>query len=194
MVDKSDRKSPPAALQEIALAFRGIGWISFWTQVVLGAISAVILLFAGFSREVTVEAQRTGTGFGIFFAIAGVIALLVSIYWAFRYTRIAKQLQSPNPVNRPRKADTVQLLRLGIIVSLSGMLLTIVGAQAIAGTLLAKTLTLPQATGGALLPIDPSRLIRSLDMLVVQANTNTVAAHFAGLVASLWLLNRVLRQ
>jgi hypothetical protein len=194
MVDKSDRKSPPAALQEIALAFRRIGWISFWTQVVLGAISAVILLFAGFSREVSVEAQRTGTGFGIFFAVAGVIALLVSIYWAFRYTRIAKQLQSPNPVNRPRKADTVQLLRLGIIVSLSGMLVTIVGAQAIAGTLLAKTLTLPQATGGALLPIDPSRLIRSLDMLVVQANTNTVAAHFAGLVSSLWLLNRVLRQ
>ncbi|WP_250121556.1 DUF3611 family protein [Chroococcidiopsis sp. CCMEE 29] len=193
MVDKSDRKSPPAALQEIALAFRRIGWISLWTQVVLGAISAVILLFAGFSRDVAVETPRTGTGVGIFFALAGVIGLLVSIYWAFRYTRIAKQLQSANPVNRPRKADTVQLLRLGIIVNLIGMLLTIVGAEAIAGTLLAKTLTLPQATG-AVLQIDPSRLIRSLDMLVVQANTNTIAAHFGGLVASLWLLNRVSRQ
>lgn len=197
MLDKSDSKSSSSGgLQAIAVAFRRVGLISFWSQVVLGAISSVILLFASFSRDVATNAQQgsnnVGTGFGIFFAVSGVIALAVSIFWAFRYGQIAKQLQSPTSNNRPRKSDTIQLLRLGLVVNLVGMLLTIVGAEAIAGSLLAKALALPQATG-ALLPIDPSRIIRPLDILVVQANTNTVAAHFAGLISSLWLLNRVNR-
>lgn len=196
MIDKSDSKSSSSGLQAVAIAFRRVGLVSFWAQIVLGAVSAVILLFASFSRDVAVDAQKGGNtfgvGVGIFFAVCGIVALGVSIFWAFRYIRVAKQLQSNNPNNRPRKADTVQLLQLGLVINLVGMLLTIVGAEAIAGSLLAKSLALPQA-GGAVLPIDPSRLIRALDILVVQANTNTIAAHFAGLVGSLWLLTRVSR-
>jgi hypothetical protein len=77
-------------------------------------------------------------------------------------------------------------------INLVGLLLSLLGAQAIVGALLAKSLTLPQ-TGLGVYQIDPSRTIRTLDILVVQANTNTVAAHFAGLVGSLWLLNRINR-
>jgi len=193
MLDKSDSTSPPSALREIAQAFRLAGWISFWAQLVLGVVATVILGFSSLSRGVAVNNDRAGTGFGIFFAGAGIITLGVSIFWAFRYTKIAKQLQSSNSNNRPRKADTVQLLRLGVTISLVGMLISLVGAQAIVGALLAKSLSLPQA-GGAVYQIDPSRLIRALDIFVVQANTNTIAAHFSGLVSSLWLLNRVNRQ
>lgn len=193
MIDKSDSQSPSSALQQIAQAFRLTGWISFWTQLVLGVVATVILGFASLSREAAVNEQRAGTGFGIFFAAAGVITLVVSIFWAFRYTLIAKRLQSANPNNRPRKADTIQLLRLGLIVSLVGMLISLVGAQAIVGALVAKVLSLPQA-GGVAYTIDPSRIIRPLDIFVVQANTNTVLAHFAGIAGSLWLLNRVNRQ
>lgn len=192
MLDKSDSK-PSSHLQEIAQAFRLTGWISFWAQLVLGVVATVILGFASFSRGAAVENQRVGTGVGIFFAGAGVITLTVSIFWAFRYTKIAKQLQSSNSNNRPRKADTIQLLRLGLIISLVGLLISLVGAQAIVGTLLAKSLTLPQA-GVGVYQIDPSRIIRPLDIFVVQANTNTTAAHLAGLIASIWLLNRVNRQ
>lgn len=193
MLDKSSSKSPPSAIQEVALAFRRIGWISFWSQSVLGVVAIVILGFSSLSRDVAVNEQRVGTGIGIFFAIAGVIALGISIFWAFRYTKIAKQLQSSNPNNRPRKADTVQLLRLGVLISLVGMLVSVVGAQAIVGALVAKSLSLPQA-GAGVYQLDPSRIIRPLDIFVVQANTNTVAAHLAGLIASLWLLNRVNKQ
>lgn len=192
MLNKSSSKSS-SGLQEIALAFRRIGWISFWSQLVLGVVAIVILGFASLSSNVAVNEQRLGTGLGVFFAISGVFALGASIFWAFRYTRLAKQLQSSNPNNRPRKADTVQLLRLGLLISLVGMLISIVGAQAIVGALVAKSLSLPQ-TGAGVYQIDPSRIIRPLDIFVVQANTNTVAAHFAGLAGSLWLLNRINRQ
>lgn len=193
MLERPESKST-STIQEIAQMFRLTGWISFWAQLVLGVVAAVILGFASLSRDVATGQQKSvGTGLGIFFAVIAVIALGASLFWAFRYTRISKQLQSSNPNNRPRKADTVQLLRLGLSINLVGLLVGLIGAQAIVGALVAKSLTLPQA-GVGVYQIDPSRIIRPLDIFVVQANTNTVAAHFAGLIGSLWLLNRVNRQ
>lgn len=193
MLERPDSK-PTSTIQEIAQTFRLTGWISFWAQLVLGVVAAVILGFASLSRDVATGQQRSvGTGLGIFFAVVAVIALGASLFWAFRYTRISRQLQSSNPNNRPRKADTIQLLRLGLSINLVGLLVGLIGAQAIVGALVAKSLTLPQA-GVGVYQIDPSRIIRPLDIFVVQANTNTVAAHFAGLMGSLWLLNRVNRQ
>jgi hypothetical protein len=192
MRDKSDSQSPPSALQQIAVTFRLAGWIGFWIQLVLGVVSTlVLLLFSIFSQRGGSPSNNPGTGFGIFLAVCGLITLGAGIYCAFRYTRIGNQLQSSNPNNRPRKSETIQVLRLGLMVNLVGMLLTLLGAQAIVGTLVARSIS-PQAQTTQL--FDPNRIISGLDMLVVQANTNTVAAHFAGILCSLWLLNRVNRQ
>lgn len=193
MPDNSDSKSPPSALQQIAVAFRLIGWISLWIQLVLGVVSTIVLLFASFSRSLGPQDEKSGgTGFGIVLAVSGVVTLGLGVYLAFRYTRIGKRLQSSNVNTRPRKADTIQILRLGAIVNLVGMLLTIVGAQAITGSLILRSLSLPQGVGAAF--YNPNQIIRPVDIFVVQANTNTVAGHFVGLVASLFLLNRVSRQ
>ena len=191
MPDKSDSSTLSSALQQIAVAFRLAGWASFWIQLVLGVVSTLVLLTASFSRDVS-TGNSLGTGFGIVLAVSGVVTLGLGVYLAFRYTRIAKRLQSSNANQRPRKADTIQILRLGLIVNLVGMLLTVVGAQAIVGILLVRSLSLPQGLGAAI--YNNNQVIRPLDIFVVQANTNTVGAHFAGLVASLFLLNRVNRQ
>jgi hypothetical protein len=194
MQDKSDSQSPTSALQQIATAFWFAGWISFWIQLVLIVISIIILLFASFSRNVGPQNEQTvGTGAGIVLAVSGVVTSGLGVYLAFRYTRLGKRLQSPNSNQRPRKADTIQILRLGLIVNLVGMLLTIIGAQAIAGTLILRSLSLPQTAVGAAF-YNPAQIIRPLDIFVVQANTNTIAANFVGLVASLFLLNRVSRH
>ncbi len=190
MTEKPRSQSSSSLLLEIAQTFRLTGWISFWAQLVLGVIASVILGFASLSRETAPNQATAGTGLGIFFAVTAVITLAVAIFWAFRYTRIARQLQSSNPNNRPRKAETIQLLRTGLVVNLVGLLLALVGAEAIVGALLTKALTLPQA-GAGVFQVDPSRIIRPLDIFVVQANTQTLAAHFSGLVSSIWLLNRI---
>lgn len=190
MVEKSTSKPLPATLQQIAVSFRLAGWASFWVQSVLGVVSTLVLLFASLGRDIGPQGQRSpGTGIGIVLAVSGIVTLAIGVYIAFRYTRIAKRLQSTNPNNRPRKADTVQVLRLGLIVNLVGTLLTILGAQAIVGILLLRSLSLPQGLGAAI--YNPQQVIRPVDIFVVQANTNTVAAHFVGLVVSLFLLNRV---
>lgn len=192
MVDRSGSKSPPS-LQVIAKSFRIAGLIGFWTQLILGVVSAVILLvFAIFGQRAGSSGNNPGTGFGIFLAICGLVTLGVSVYMAFRYTRLGNQLQSPNPNNRPRKIETVQALRLGAIVNLVGILLTLLGAQAIVGTFAARAISQPQLAIYA--PQQGNQAwITGLDMFAIQANTNIVFAHFAGLITSLWLLNRVTR-
>ncbi|WP_026735709.1 DUF3611 family protein [Fischerella sp. PCC 9605] len=186
-----DSQSSSSRRQEIAKIFRLTGWISFWIQLVLGVVSAIIVLvYSIFSQRPGSPSNNPGSGLGVFLAVCGLVTLAGGIYLAFRYTRIGRQLLSPNPINHPSKLETVQVLRLGLIVNLIGILLTLLGAQAIVGTLVARSIS-PQAITTQL--FDPNRIISGLDMLVVQANTNTVSAHFAGLVGSIWLLNRVTR-
>jgi hypothetical protein len=183
MREKPDTSSLPPTAQRVVATLRTFGWISFWLQVVLGVISSIILLLSvAFSRNPASQAGTQGTGFGIFFAICGLVALGVGAFFAFRYTRISQQLLE---TGRPSKAETLQIIRLGLIVNLVGMLLTIFGAQAVVGSVLAKSLSQQGAV------LDPSRYVQPLDLFVVQGNINTITAHFAGIAASLWLFNRV---
>ncbi|MBE9197732.1 MULTISPECIES: DUF3611 family protein [unclassified Nodularia (in: cyanobacteria)] len=191
MSQNPDSPSSSSTLRAIAQTFRMTGWISFWIQLVLGVVSAIIvLLFAIFSQQRNSTGNNPGSGFGVFLAVCGILILGGGIYIAFRYTRIGNQLQSSNPSNRPRKSESLQVLRLGLWINLVGMLVTLLGSQAIVGTLVARSIS-PQAATTQL--FDPTRIISGLDMLVVQANINTVSAHFAGLVVSIWLLNRITR-
>lgn len=190
---KLDLSSLPPALRRIASAFRIVGWIGFWIQLVLAVISSLVLLFAISSLNVRSNANNPGTGAGLFFAVCGLVALYLGAYWAFRYTRLARRLATSPPGARPKRGDAIQALRMGLGINLLGMLLTLLGAEAIVGSLLAKSLSQPQ--GGAIYELGrTTQFIQSLDIFVVQANTNTIAAHFAGLVASLWLVRCISRQ
>jgi len=190
-----ESKSPTLTVQQIAQSFRRAGWIGFWIQVVLSVIASSILLFAGFSTQISATNNNNrpaaGTGFGLVFAVLGLVLLGISIYWAFRYTRMGRQLGATDPVARPRRSETVQMLKVGLVVNLVGMLLTLVGAFALIGGLLAKLAAQPQGATFAL--NNPRDLVQALDIFVVQANTNIMAGQFTGVVVSLWLLNRVTR-
>ena len=65
---------------------------------------------------------------------------------------------------------------------LLGMGASLLGTYTIVGTLAAKALTQSATVVGIAAPV------QALDLLIVQANTNTLAAHFVGLCASLRLL------
>lgn len=184
--------SIPPSVQRVSSNLRWAGLIGFWLQVVLGAISAITLLVATPNLLSNKDGgQGTGgTGFGIFFAICGLIALGICIYFSFRFTNIARLLQNSEPAQRPSRTDTLRVIRTGLIVNLLGMLLTIIGAQAIVGSLLVESLRQSPGlgVGGA-----SARFVLPIDLVVVQSNTNLIAAHFAGIAVSLWLLNRITR-
>lgn len=185
--------SLPPAVRRIANSFRLVGWISFWTQVVLGAITTVILLFSSLSPARAAGIVNPGTGAGLLFASLGLFAVYASAFWAFRYTRIGRGLRSRDTSRRPTPKTAIQALRIGLIISLAGMLLTLMGGQALIGALLAKSLSQPQGGAAIFDPRSLNRYVETFDIFIVQANSNTLLAHFTSIVATLWLLRTVNR-
>lgn len=185
------RDESPPNIQQIAQSFRLTGWISFWTQLVLTVISGITLIFAvAAGRTPTGVSTNPGTGVGGLLTIVGIGILVFNMYWALtRYVSVGRRL-SGSKSNRPKKLDTIQSIRLGLMVSLVGMLLAILGAETIVGLLVGKALS--QGIGG-FVNTDPSRFIQPADTFVVQASINVILAQFAGIVSALWLLNRISR-
>ncbi|RMF24299.1 MAG: DUF3611 family protein [Cyanobacteria bacterium J083] len=172
-------------------AYTNLKWagrLGFWIQLVLGVISTVVLFLA---IATSGQSSTPGTGFGIFCAACGLVSLAIAIYFASRYGKIAKLLVT-GTLNRPTKASTIKIIQLGLIVNIVGMLLTILGAETIVGIVLKKSLALSPGVVG--FGKSPEEFVTPLDLLIIQANTNTIAAHFAGIVTSLWLLKKMNKQ
>lgn len=184
----------PPAVRRIAGSFRIVGWVSFWVQAVLAVISSLVLLFAlvNLGARSGSGGGNPGTGVGLLFAALGLVAVYLSAFWAFRYTRLGRRLRSPDSARRPSPKDALQALRLGTMISMAGMLITLFGGQALIGSLLAKALAQPQG-GTVFVPGNINQYVEAFDIFVVQANTNTLLAHFVSLAATLWLLRTVNR-
>ncbi len=163
-----------------------IGWTSLAIQLALALTCGVFLIVASFGSEFSTDANR-GIGVGVFFGVCGIVALCISVLVDYRYTQVSKKLRNPNPAVRPNKADTMNLLRLGIIVGLVGMLLNLLGAGSTLNVLVAKAVS--QSPGMTI--IDANNIIRALDVFVELANVIGIAAHYAGTLASILLLERV---
>jgi len=184
--------SLPPAIRRISGSFRWLGWISFWVQVVLGVISSLALLFAVASLTGRSGSNNNpGAGAGLFFSACGLVAVYLGAYWAFRYTRMARRLRSRDESRRPKPKDAIRLLKFGLYISMGGMLLTLLGAEATVGSLLAKALSQPQGAAVFGAPNSITQFVQPLDIFVVQANTNILLAHFGGLFCTLWVLNSV---
>ncbi|MDJ0702368.1 MAG: DUF3611 family protein [Leptolyngbyaceae cyanobacterium MO_188.B28] len=186
MLAKSKRPWPSPAIQKIANAFRLWGWVGFWAQLSLAFTSGMVLLFAVSGRSFTADSEA-GIGLGIFWGVAGILALGVGIVLAFRYTQIAKGLRDPAFHFHPKKSYAVQLLRIGVLTGLVGVLFTLLGAGATVSVLIAKTVSQPPGVAIT----DPTKIVRALDVFVMLANLNGITAHFVGIVTSLWLLERL---
>jgi len=184
--DSELASSVPQAVLRASTKLTTIGYIGFWIQIVVGAFAVVTFLFA--SMGLTFGQERTsGIEAGILSAFISLILLGVAVYFSIRYRKIGQQLQKTEAASHPRKADILKFIRWGIIVNLAGMGMAIIGAAAIGGIVLAKSLSIAQGT----LATNSKQLVTSIDLLAIQANTNTIIAHFTGLVSSLWLLDRL---
>ncbi len=191
----SDQTSLPDSVQRVAFSLRTVGWICFWTQLVLGVISAIIQIFAiaVFSRETVGQAAAStpSIGGGLVLALLGIGVLGFSIFQAFRYTRLARQLKAPG-MSRPSRGQTMKQIRLGLTSNMTGMLLTLLASEAINGILLAKAISQPRGLFSASVALQD--LIQPLDFFVVLANTHTIVAHFVGIAGALWLMNQIYKD
>ncbi len=178
--------STPQTVRRISGLLRRVGWVGFWLQLVLAAISTLIFLFA--IPFASTGARNPSTGGSLLFATIGLLAVYASTFWSSRYISIGRKLK--NPDLRPKKADTIRLIQLGLLCSILGLGASILGAQSISGTLLGKSLSLAQPFA-VYSPDALSKIIQPLDIFIVLANTHTITAHFIGIVCALWLLSKI---
>jgi hypothetical protein len=204
MQTHSERPTVEPVRDRAAGVLRLVGWLSFWVQLGLAIVAGLMIGVAigggNFSRALTpsvatpngvVPASTTpGISIGMIWAVCGILVLLFNAYLAFRQTRLAARLRRPHSDAHPSKAETLQLLRLGVITGLIGLIVAILGCGATLGVLLSKSIAQPQ--GVAI--YDPNRVIRSLDIFVAMANMDGIVAHFIGMLSFLGVSDWLHRQ
>lgn len=173
-------RSPEASIPKLRSALKTIGWFSWWSQIILSTISAVLLIFA---NSVTTNPTAL-TIVGRALALSGLAAAIASTLWTVSYGRLAAKLGREVPMESTKASEkAASIAAVGTTINIVGMLLCLLGAEAIVGTLAAKALTQATVTTGALV----SSAVQPLDMLIVQANTNTIVVHFISLCANMRL-------
>jgi len=196
-------------LIQAALALRRTSWLSWWTQVILTTVSSVTLLFAKGVLETRPITQRTFLPGAFIFAGTGIGLSIVSILWTWGGARLSRRiLQSRRLRSKTNTTTSVveanssldsfiqvaqslrKVIRVGTYLNLLGMLITLIGAEQIIGLLAARVLTTAStATLGVV--SSTAQVLQPLDILIVQANTNTLLSHFISLVCTLYLTNSV---
>lgn len=181
----SSPTSKSARLRKVGNALKWAGLAGFWIQLVLGVVSSVTLALAIVNKT---ERSTPGVGFSLFCAVCGLICLVIGICISFRYGKMSTKFSTPN-IAPPKKSTTIRIVQIAIVTSLVGTLITVLGAQTIAGIVLSKTLSLD--------PIqvfnsrDDSAFVNSLDVFIIQACINIISGHFVGIVGSLWIFGQI---
>jgi hypothetical protein len=194
---------------------RASSWFSWWSQVILTVISSITFLFA--RNVMTMPAAATtasgmmggstqGAAISKFFLPGlGIAASSLSIIWTWGQRRLARRFVRPRRVGGgggnssstskssiTSRIEAANLLRstikFGVTINLFGLLTSVLGAQYIIGTLVAKSMQSFVGLGGSAIT---SQTLQPLDVLVVQANTNVLSSHFVSLVCLLWLTRMV---
>jgi Protein of unknown function (DUF3611) len=193
MTNEFENQPAPPNLKQVSQTFRWVGWMSLWAQLVLAIISGVIFVFAGVAAAMGRSAAgdsagNPATGGGVFFAIISLGILFYGIFQSFQCVQTGRRLRDKNPNLRPKKTDTVNFLWRSLMIRGVGLLFGVVAAEAIAGVLLGKSF---MAVGAIFSPGAALQIVQPLDIFLVLANTHLLTAHFIGLMATLWLLNRI---
>ncbi|PSB21996.1 DUF3611 domain-containing protein [Phormidesmis priestleyi ULC007] len=186
-----DSEAPKPTPQQIAHSFRWLGWTGFWLQALLGFIPILVVVVNVLFKP----GQSGGFSFGLWLAIACLVALIFSIYWCFRYTRLASKLEVRD--QRPAKSQVMRDVKLGLLANIGIMTIAVLIAMMRVSGLTYKMLTLPQ--GGAVLTPNqigttlaaPGALITPSSMIAIQAMISAIAAGLVGAVVALLLLYQV---
>ncbi|MEJ2389485.1 MAG: DUF3611 family protein [Chromatiaceae bacterium] len=88
--------------ESLGRTFTLLGWTGFWSQLVLGSIPLLVMLYV-FLFSGSVINPRAGLPLVEYLSLADLLLLLFLIVWFYRYTRIAKSLA--DPATRPTESS-----------------------------------------------------------------------------------------
>ena len=171
-------------------------WLSWWSQVILTVISAVTFIFARNVMEASSMSFNMGLGtVAPKFVLPGLSTVLstMSIIWTWGGKRLAKRFLRRTNTTPVEAANLLRrVIKVGATINLTGLFTSVLGAQFIIGSLVAKSMQNVIGFGGGISGgMVSEQTLQPLDLLVVQANTNMLTSHFISLACLLWLTRMV---
>lgn len=164
------------------------GWLSWWAQVILTVVSSTIILFGTLMTGGGLTLMKA-LGNGILFSVLSLGVSVAGIGWAWLYSRFGRMIFRSR-TDAPSGDKVITVLRRGVVLHMLGMLLALLSAEQQVGSLIGQSLSF---FSGAALRTSANNVFTTnpltpLDVFMVQANTNILLSHFAGMAFSTWLL------
>jgi hypothetical protein len=179
----------PSKGSSLAKSLSRLGWAGFWLQVVFGSLPVLLMVYY-FIFSGSGPVSRSGLPLVEYLTIVNLLLLGFTLFWSYRYTRLAKRLMDPE--HRPSESAVVGTVWTGVTASTVGMLFSMIVILIEAANLLFFFLKAPQGgipmvqTSGA----EARHFVSSVDMVSLMALILTLFAELIVLVFSLWLLFR----
>ena len=172
------------SVASIVMLYRRASWLSWWGQIILSVVGGVILTFANTVRKGGNTYMLWSSGFA--FSSIGALAAVLNAIWTWNMTRMSRRI-ALGKIEESRIVPTLKRLsQISVTISLVGMAITLIAAEQIVGTLASKVLSsqglVPTLAIGTQL-----NQIQALDIFLVQANTNIMAAHYLPCAVYVWL-------
>jgi hypothetical protein len=174
----------------LARAFLRLGWVGLWIQIVIGSIPILLTIYALIFGRNTGVGTRAGSLLIECLTIAGLIVMVFTTIWSYRYTRLGKQIA--DPARRPSELKILQVAWIGVAASAIGILFSMLVILFEVVQLLIYFLRAPQAgvpavqtTGGG-----QASWVSAADVMNLLALTLSLFGELTVLVFSIWLLFR----
>ena len=191
MTNHTTAEWQPKNPARLAGQFSWLGWIGFWTQLVLIAIPIALLIYVLVVSSPE-SVQRKGIDLGNYLSYGSLVVMAFTTFWLFRYTRVAKQIEDPEL--RPTQASVQRTLWVGLWAGFLGVFFSMLLMTSAVGRIFFVLMATPQ-TGVPLATVggDPSSTLSAIDAVSLSALLLTLTAELMVLAFSLWLLFRVTR-
>jgi sterol desaturase/sphingolipid hydroxylase (fatty acid hydroxylase superfamily) len=189
MFNKLAESLRPSQSNSLAKAFRRLGWTGFWSQVVLGAIPVVLIVYLfAFSQSPT--GPRAGLKFVEYLTIVSFLILVFTTVWFYRYTRLAPRIADKN--ERPSQSSLIATVWTGVVASVLGIFFSLLVLLFEVGHLLFYFLSAPQVGVPVVQAqgLAASSWVSAVDILSLMSLILTLGAEVAVLIFGLWLLFR----
>jgi hypothetical protein len=179
--------------QWLANKFHRYGWLGVWVQLVLGILPLAMLCYVLLGKTF-----GPGVTLGImdYLALVGLAILAFTTFWSYRYTRVARRIADPDPVNRPEWTAVTRMLRVGIWASAVGIVVSILLLLAEVLRLLFLFMKTPQAGVPVLRTEAENRTnwVSAIDVVTLLAEICTLVGELLVVAFTLWLLFAVLKH
>jgi len=189
MLEKLIENLQPSGLDSLARTFSRLGRIGFWTQIVIGSIPFLLMIYV-FVFARSTSGPRAGLALVEYLMLASLLILIFTTVWFYRYTRLAERIADPQ--SRPSASSVTGSVWTGLVASSLGILFSMLVMILETGHLLFYFLKAPQAGVPVFQTstIGAASWVSAVDMVSLMALSLFLFAEIIVLILGLWLLFR----